>query len=155
LDPAFVPCLAVFQGFQNGDTTQAALYGPSPSTCTGILSNGVFDLEVPRHFVVPNTQQWNLTLQRSLGKLWVLEVVYVGTHAVHLRETRDSLVAQNASAARPITIPGALCNGNPCVITANTIMNAPARSPIQAINGYSGFQLFANDAYSHYHSVQT
>jgi Carboxypeptidase regulatory-like domain/TonB dependent receptor len=155
LDPAFVPCLAVFQGFPGGDTTQAAMYGPSPSTCTGILSNGVFDLQVPRHFVVPNTQQWNITVQRSLGKQWVLEAGYVGTHAVHLRETRDSLDSRDASPAHPITIPGALCNGNPCVITANTISNAPARSPIQAINGYSGFQLFANDAYSHYHSLQT
>jgi hypothetical protein len=40
-------------------------------------------------------------------------------------------------------------------ITTNTFANAIARSRAQGINGYSGFQLFANDAYSHYHSLQT
>jgi hypothetical protein len=41
------------------------------------------------------------------------------------------------------------------VITTNTFANAVARSRAQGINGYAGFQLFANDAYSHYHSLQT
>ena len=155
LDPAFVPCLAVFQGFPGNDTTQAANYGASPGNCNGILSNAVFDLQVPRHFVVPNTQQWNLTIQRSLGKQWVLEVGYVGTHAVHLRETRDSLDSRNATAANPVVISSPSCPGGQCVITANTLDNAIARSRAQGINGYSGFQLFADDAYSHYHSLQT
>jgi hypothetical protein len=105
---------------------------------------------------VPNTQQWNLTLQRSLGKQWVLEVGYVGTHTVHLRETRDSLEAQDASPAHPVNINNpTFCNPNPCVITTNTFANAIARSVDQGINGYSGFQLFADDAYSHYNSLQT
>jgi len=37
----------------------------------------------------------------------------------------------------------------------NTFSNAVARSLAQGINGYAGFQLFANDAYSHYHSLQS
>jgi hypothetical protein len=41
------------------------------------------------------------------------------------------------------------------VITTNTFNNAVARSRAQGINGYAGFQLFADDAYSHYHSLQT
>jgi len=40
-------------------------------------------------------------------------------------------------------------------ITANTFGNAVARSRAQGVNGYNGFQLFANDAYSHYNSLQT
>ena len=157
LDPNFVPCLAVFQGFPGGDTTQAANYGPaSGSACPGpLLSTNVFDLQVPRHFVVPNTQQWNLTVQRSLGKQWVLEVGYVGTHAVHLRETRDSLASRDASPANPVKIDSPFCTPSPCVITTNTFANAAARSRAQGINGYAGFQVFANDAYSHYHSLQT
>jgi len=145
----------VFQGFPGNDTTQAANYGASPGNCSGILSNAVFDLQVPRHFVVPNTQQWNLTIQRSLGKQWVLEIGYVGTHAVHLRETRDSLNSRNATPANPVVISSPFCPGGQCVITANTLDNAVARSRAQGINGYAGFQLFANDAYSHYHSLQT
>jgi hypothetical protein len=158
LDPNFVPCLNVFQGFPGGDTTQGATYGQaSGSGCPGPLNSlGIFGLTVPRHFVVPSTQQWNLTVQHSLGRQWVLEVGYVGTHAIHLRETRDALQSQNATTANPVNINSpAFCNPNPCVITTNTFNNAIARSRAQGINGYSGFQLFANDAYSHYNSLQT
>src|SRR4029077_4933416 len=157
LDPSFVPCLSVFQGFPAGDTTQAANYGAaSGNACPGpLLSTNIFGLQVPKHFVVPSTQQWNLTIQRALGRQWVLEVGYIGTHAVHLRETRDSLQSQRASVANPVTIDSPFCNPNPCQITTNTFNNAVARSLVQGINGYAGFQLFANDAYSHYHSLQT
>lgn len=163
LDPTFVPCLSVFQGFPGGDTNQAPNYGPaSGSACPGpLLSTNIFGLGVPRNFVVPSTQQWNLTVQRALAKQWVLEVGYVGTHAVHLRETRDNLQSQRASAANPVVVPGASCDGTvvgpsaSCSITTNTFSNAVARSRAQGINGYAGFQLFANDAYSHYHSLQT
>src|SRR4029077_2856394 len=109
-------------------------------------------LQVPRNFKVPNTQQWNLTVQRSLGKQWLLEVGYIRKHAVHLRETRDNLQAQDA-AAHPITLTDT--SGKSYTITTNTVNNAIARSRVQGINGYAGFQLFANDAYSHYHSLQT
>jgi len=157
LDPNFVPCLNVFQGFPGGDTTQAANYGQaSGSGCPGPLNSlGIFGLAVPQHFVVPSTQQWNLTVQRSLGRQWVLEVGYVGTHSVHLRETRDSLQSQNATTTNPVNISSSFCNPNPCAITTNTFANAVARSRAQGINGYNGFQLFANDAYSHYNSLQT
>jgi carboxypeptidase family protein len=158
LDPAFVPCLSVFQGFPGGDTTQAANYGAATgSACPGpLLSTNIFGLQVPQHFVVPSTQQWNLTVQRSLGHEWVLEVGYIGTHAVHLRETRDNLQSQRASQANPVTIDSsAFCHPNPCQITTNTFGNAIARSRVQGINGYAGFQLFANDAYSHYQSLQS
>jgi hypothetical protein len=157
LDPTFVPCLAVFQGFPGNDTTQAANYGnASGAACPGpLLSTNIFGLQVPRHFVVPSTQQWNLTFQRALGKQWVLEVGYVGTHAVHLRETRDNLQSQRASQTNPVKISSSFCSPNPCVITTNTLANAVARSRAQGVNGYAGFQLFANDAYSHYHSLQT
>jgi hypothetical protein len=150
LDPGFVPCLNVFQGFPGGDTTQAANYGTaSGAACPGPLQTlGIFGLAVPRHFVVPSTQQWNLTVQHSLGKQWVLEVGYVGTKGTHLRETRDALQSQDATPTNPVVVGGAS-------ITTNTFANAIARSRAQGINGYSGFQLFANDAYSHYNSLQT
>jgi hypothetical protein len=150
LDPGFVPCLNVFQGFPGGDTTQAANYGTaSGAACPGPLQTlGIFGLAVPRHFVVPSTQQWNLTVQHSLGKQWVLEVGYVGTKGTHLRETRDALQSQDATPTNPVVVGGAS-------ITTNTFANAIARSRAQGINGYNGFQLFANDAYSHYNSLQT
>ncbi len=117
-----------------------------------VPSQFLFGLTVPRHFVAPNTQQWNLTLQRALGKQWVLEVGYVGTHAVHLRETRTSIQARLASPSNPIVLTDT--RGNTFSITKNTTSNGPARSNNAGINGYNGFQLFADDAYSHYHSLQ-
>jgi Carboxypeptidase regulatory-like domain len=147
LSPLYVPVLSQFQGFTGSNTALAPIYNGT--------SINLFALQVPQHFVVPNTQQWNLTMQRSLAKQWVLEVGYVGTHAVHLRETSNNLQSAQATPANPIKLSGPLCNPNPCVITQNTIANAPARSLAQGINGYSGFEYFADDAYSHYNSLQT
>jgi hypothetical protein len=157
LDPAWLPCLAQFTGFVDGngnptnDTNQFGTY----KSCTGPGVNttqNLFVLEVPRHFRVPNTQQWNLTLQRELGKRWVLEVGYVGTRGIHLRETRDGIQSVNASPANPFTVTDT--NGNSLQITANTFANAIARTPTPGLNGYSGYQIFANDAYSIYHALQ-
>ena len=100
-----------------------------------------------------------MTIQRDLGKDWVLEVGYVGTHAVHLRETRTNIQARLASPSEPVTLTGA--NGNGSVIDPSaSCANQPRPQrtgalPIPAINGYGGFQIFANYAYSHYHSLQT
>jgi hypothetical protein len=159
LSANFIPCQAAFLGFPanaqapNGDTTQAGQFGCASGSPGSIPTPYLFVLAVPRHFVVPSTQQWNLTAQRELAKQWVLEVGYVGTHATHLRETRTNLPALLATPADPITVTDV--NGNTYNITENTIANGPMRSPTPAINGYGGFQIFANDAYSHYHSLQT
>jgi hypothetical protein len=156
LSGAWLPCLAQLTGFPlvGGvpDTTQAASYnacsGPGVNT-----TQNLFVLEVPRHFVVPNTQQWNLTLQRDLGRKWVLEVGYVGTKGTHLRETRDAIQSVNASPAHPFAVTDT--SGNTYQITTNTFANAIARTPTPGLNGYSGYQIFANDAYSIYHSLQS
>ncbi len=153
LDPNFVPCLGVFQGFTGNDSTSFPIYGCNGSGPGLIASQNIFGLVVPRHFVAPNTQQWNLTIQRALGKSWVLEVGYVGTHAVHLRETRTNIEARLASIANPIHLVAD--DGTPFDITETTSANGPARSANPGINGYSGMQIFADDAYSHYHSLQT
>jgi hypothetical protein len=153
LDPNFVPCLGVFDGFVNNDPTSFPNYSCASGSPGVVPSQFLFGLTVPRHFVAPNTQQWNLTLQRALGKQWVLEVGYIGTHAVHLRETRTSIQARLASVTNPIVLTDT--TGTPFTITTNTTSNGPARSNNAGINGYNGFQLFADDAYSHYHSLQT
>ncbi|HKT48547.1 MAG TPA: TonB-dependent receptor, partial [Candidatus Acidoferrales bacterium] len=153
LDPNFVPCLGVLQGFTNDDTTQGPIFGCNGSTPGVIASQNIFGLVVPRKFVAPNTQQWNLTVQRSLGRNWILEVGYVGTHSVHLRETRTNIEARIASAADPINLVAD--DGTPFSITETTLANGPARSANPGINGYNGMQIFADDAYSHYHSLQT
>jgi Carboxypeptidase regulatory-like domain/TonB dependent receptor len=153
LDPGFVPCLGALQGFPGGDTTQFPNYGCASGSPGLVPSNLLFVLTVPRKFVVPSTQQWNFTIQRELPKNWILEVGYVGTHAIHLRETRTNIQAKLATATHPITVTAE--DGTPFTITESTAANAPARSNLNGVNGYGGFQIFANDAYSHYHSLQT
>jgi hypothetical protein len=153
LDPNFVPCLGAFQGFTNNDTTNAPIYGCANGSPGVFPSQNIFGLVVPRHFIAPNTQQWNLTVQHALGRNWVLEVGYVGTHTVHLRETRTDIEASLATAAHPISITAT--NGTVYKITQSTVNNGQARSNNAGINGYSGMQIFADDAYSHYHSLQT
>jgi len=156
LSAAWLPCLAQFTGFVNGsgnptnDTTQTGTY----NSCTGPGANStqnLFVLEVPRHFVVPNTQQWNLTIQRELGRNWVLEAGYVGTRGIHLRETRDAIQSVDAI-KHPFTVTDT--SGNSYTITTDTFANAIARTPTPGLNGYSGYQIFANDAYSIYHALQ-
>src|SRR5215469_12015932 len=158
LSGAWLPCLAQFTGFVDGsgnpttDTTQIGTY----NSCSGPGVNttqNLFVLEVPRHFKVPNTQQWNLTVQQELGKKWILEVGYVGTRGIHLRETRDGIQSVNATAQKPFTVTDN--NGVSYQITQNTFDNAIARTPTPGLNGYSGYQIFANDAYSTYHALQT
>src|SRR5258706_15861328 len=57
--------------------------------------------------------------------------------------------------ALPISLTVTLADGSTVQITESTVANGIARSALQGVNGYSGMQLFANDAYSHYHSFQT
>jgi hypothetical protein len=152
LSGAWLPCLAHLTSFTpNSPTGQDGTYA-----CTGgpgvNSTQNLFVLEVPRHFVVPNTQQWNVTIQRDLGRKWVLEVGYVGTKGTHLRETRDAIQSVNASPSNPFTVTDS--SGNTYQITDNTFSNAIARTPTPGLNGYSGYQIFANDAYSVYHSFQ-
>ena len=157
LDTTYLPCLSVLQAnpfpIVGGvpDTTQFGNY-VNTAGCTGVGSVGIFGLEVPRNFKVPNTQQWNLTLQRELGKRWVLELGYVGTKGTHLRETRDGIQALNATPANPVIVHDV--NGTAYSITANTFANGINRTPTPGLNGYSGYQLFANDASSHYNAFQ-
>jgi len=148
LSVGWLPCLAQLTSFPdpNGAPTYGGCSGPGLDS-----TQNLFVLEVPRHFVVPNTQQWNLTIQRELGRNWVLELGYVGTRGIHLRETRDAIQSVDASKT-PFTVTDNL--GNPYTITTNTFANAIARTPAPGLNGYSGYQLFANDAYSIYHALQ-
>src|SRR5712691_9171567 len=66
---------------------------------------------------------------------------------------RTSIQAKLATAANPLKVTAE--DGTPFMITESTTGNGVARSNLQGLNGYGGFQLFANDAYSHYHSLQT
>jgi hypothetical protein len=155
ISPAFVPVVAQLNGFT--DASGNPTNPPNDTSQFPQYINGnslnLFALQVPRHFRVPSVQQWNVTIQRSLGHNWVFEAGYVGSHTVHLRETHDALQSILVSPQNPLNVT--LANGTVLPITTNTVANALARTHFQGINGYSGFEIFADDAYAHYHSFQT
>ncbi|HEV8075060.1 MAG TPA: carboxypeptidase-like regulatory domain-containing protein [Candidatus Acidoferrum sp.] len=160
LSPAFVPQPSFFTTFPgtctlgNGATGVLSQCGAS---FTGNVSS-LIALQVPQHWVAGTTQQWNLGVQRELGRQWFLEVGYVGTKGTHLRSTYDPAEATLASPQNPVVIPGVNCNGTKgpgaqCSIVDNTVENAPARSPYLGI-GPANFEAFAPNSDSHYHSLQ-
>jgi hypothetical protein len=159
ISSGFVPCAGVFDSFpinpstNQPDTTAFPNYICAPGSTGTLPAQFLFVLAVPRHYVVPSTQAWNLTLQRDLGKNWILEVGYVGNHTIHLRETRTNVQSKLVTAANPMVVTGT--GGTQYTITESTPTNGVIRSNLQGVNGYGGMQLFANDAYSHYHSLQT
>lgn len=149
IDPAYVPVYSRLQGFVNGqgnptrDTTQTPVYTGNSEIYLG--------LEVPTRYVNPSTQQWNISLQQSLGRGWVLEAGYVGTKGTNLRETRDLNQSIDAR-TNPLTLTAT--DGTNYTITQNTLANVNARAPYPGL-GVAGFQIFANDANSNYNSLQT
>jgi hypothetical protein len=156
IDPNFVPCAGVLapQAFGTpADTTTFPSYTCASGSPGLVPAQDLFVLAVPRHYVVPATQSWNLTIQRDLGRNWVMEIGYVGDHSIHLRETSTPVQAKLATAANPIFVTGS--DGVTYKITESTSSNAVARSNLQGVNGYGGMQIFANNAYSHYNSLQT
>jgi hypothetical protein len=117
--------------------------------------NSLISLQVPLHWVAGTTQQWNLTIQRELGRNWFAEVGYVGTKGTHLRSTYDPAEAKLVSPQNPIILQGVSCNGAPapCKVVDNTAENVSARSPFLGI-APANFEAFAPNSDSIYHSLQ-
>jgi hypothetical protein len=150
IDPNFVPQPSQLLGFVDPTTGMPT----SDPNMFPIFSGSTFSftaLATPQRFVVPNTQQWNLSVQHSLPKDWVVELGYVGTKSTHLADLLDPMQARLASPQNPITVQDVF--NNTYVITQNTQLNVGARSPILGLNP-RGFFLFDNSATSRYHSMQ-
>ena len=146
---SFVPTASILQGFvdANGNPT-------TNTTQTPVFSGNVigsFGLMVPRKWISPTLQQWNLTVERSLGRGWVFHLGYIGTHGSHLRETSDRNLAILASPQNPLTVTAQ--NGAKYVITQNTAANINARAPFLGL-APGAYEAFVPDANSHYHALQ-
>jgi Carboxypeptidase regulatory-like domain len=153
---AFVPTPSIFQGFTSTgcSATGQPITPTMDTTMTPCYTGnviGTFGLMVPRRWQSPTLQQWNLTLERSLGHGWVLDVGYVGTHGLHLRETSDRDLATLVSPQNPITLTAP--NGTKYVITQNTVANNLARAPFQGL-APAAYEAFIPDANSHYNALQ-
>jgi hypothetical protein len=160
LDPAFVPSPAIFTGFQPSCTLANGNASTLPQQCGPGFSgnvNSLITLQVPLHWIAATTQQWNLTVQRELGRNWLAEIGYVGTKGTHLRATYDPAQATLATPAHHVTIPGINCDGTSgpgaqCIIMDSTAENASARSPFLGI-APANFESFAPISDSHYNGL--
>jgi hypothetical protein len=157
--PRFVPTTTLFRGFSasgacNGDWTADTTNG---FPC--FSGNLLYDLitAIPRRFVSPTTQQWNLTVQRSLGRNWALQLGYIGTKGTHLREINQNDQARLASPQQPIMVtvkdPNSPNFGTTYAITQNTASNIYVRLPYLGMYPYAYYQ-YAADANSHYHAFE-
>ncbi|MBZ5614066.1 MAG: hypothetical protein LAO23_08675 [Acidobacteriia bacterium] len=150
----YVPTAAILQGF-------ASCSFPTPQACSPSFSgnvNSLIQLTVPLHWVAGTTQQWNLTIQRELGRDWFMELGYVGTKGTRLRSTFDPDQATLATPQNPVTITGAGCanlqaQGLSCQIVDSTVENASARAPYLGI-APPDFEDFAPNSDSHYSALQ-
>jgi len=146
----FVPQPSFLVGFIN-PMTGTPTADPNMYPIFSGSTYGETAMSVPLHYVSPSTQQWNLSVQRSLPKSWVMEVGYVGAKGTHLSALLDPMQARLASPQNPITVQDVF--GNTYSITQNTQLNVGARSPQLGLNPRGYFQ-FVNSATSHYNSLQ-
>ena len=150
IDPNFVPQPSFLVGFIDPTTGQPT-NDPNMYPIFSGSTYGETAMSVPLRYVSPSTQQWNLSVQRSLPRNWVMEVGYVGAEGMHLPALLDPMQALLASPQNPITVQDVF--GNSYTITQNTQLNVGARSPQLGINPRGYFQ-FVNSATSHYNSLQ-
>jgi len=150
VDPNFVPQASHLVGFIDPTTGQPT----ADPNMYPIFSGSTYAftaMSVPQRYLSPSTQQWNLSVQRSLPSNWLLELGYVGTKGTHLSDVLDPMQARLASAQNPIVVQDVY--GNTYTITQNTQLNVGARSPVLGLNPRGFFQ-FSNDATSRYNSLQ-
>jgi hypothetical protein len=159
----YVPTAAILQSFATSCTLGNGAPSTLPQQCGPSFSgnvNGLIQLAVPLHWVAGTTQQWNLTIQRELGRDWFVELGYVGTKGTRLRSTYDPDQATLATTTHPVTITGVGCANlqaqtpaQSCTITDSTVENASARAPYLGI-APGDFEDFAPNSDSHYNALQ-
>ncbi len=150
IDPNFVPQPSHLVGFID-PTTGLPTSDPNMYPIFSGSTYGLTAMSTPLRYVSPSTQQWNLSVERSLPRNWVLELGYVGAKDTHLSDVLDPIQATLASPQNPIVVQDVY--GNSYNITQNTALNVGARSPVLGLNPRGFFQ-FGNDATSRYNSLQ-
>lgn len=157
----YVPVASILQSFgapcKLGNQVPAFAADECGANFNGTV-NSLIELAVPLHWIAGTTQQWNLTVERELGREWFLEIGYVGTKGTHLRSTFDPDQATLATPQSPVTVTGAGCTnlkaaGQSCTIVDSTAENVSARAPFLGI-APADFEDFAPNSDSHYNALQ-
>jgi hypothetical protein len=142
-NPANVPL------FANDSGQLCANFGGTATNCSINLAS--FS-SVPPNAKTPYNQQFNLGVQRDLGKSWSLELDYVGSHYLRGLGIYTPFLAALASPTNPITVVDA--NGVSHTITVNTVNNEPLRVSALGLSRRRGARVDGNIGFAIYHSAQ-
>ena len=139
--PQYVPVQSYFAGVSgnvNDPSATVNWVNASGQLCQisgGSATNCSIDLTTyptaDENLHSPYTQQWNLTVQRELGRNWALEVGYIGSHGIGGIAIWSPYQAKLASPAAPIAVKDIA--GKQYTITTNTLANVTLRGPILGI----------------------
>jgi len=154
----YVPVPGFFQGFPTAGCTLGNGVTGIPTQCGAAFSGNVpstFALQVPLHWVIGTTQQWNFSVQRQLGHDWFAELGYVGTKGSRLRADYDPNQATLATPQNPVTLPYNCLTGGAgsCTIVDSTVENAGGRAPYYPVSP-GLLEVFAPNSDSHYNAFQ-
>lgn len=167
---AFIPSPTFFAGLRNVVTGLAATDPNDPNvapifvnsagqrclnyggTATNCSINLASFTSAPLDAYTPYTQQYNLTLQREIGRGWAVEVGYVGTHYTGGIGIWDPFLAPLYSPSNPRTVRD--ISGNTYTITANTVNNEELRHDIIGLSRKRGSRYSGNIGFADYDSLQ-
>jgi len=145
--PPFAQVQVLFDA-ENGSSTEQQPFNPTlpaansyPIFVPRVTGSAQTLYPVDPHITDPYTQEYNLNLQSSLGRDYLLEVGYVGTHSLHLPGGTEFNQALLASPQHPI-------NGE----TANTGANLTNRLPYAGVA--AGSILYQTRFPANYNSLQ-
>ncbi len=104
---------------------------PDPATYRLPVNNTAQIRSWPTRNTIPYVQQWNLSLQKEIGKNYVAELNYVGNHGVKLYGAYEG--------NQPTPGPGAVNSRRPLggIVTSGSVLSV-APWVTSAYNGFSG-----------------
>src|SRR5690242_1764932 len=114
-----------------------------------------------RNFHAPYNQEWNLSLQREIGKGWAAEVAYVGSHyvgGIGIFNPFVQLAAPSATTIAPGVVAGPITvtdsSNRTYTITTNTLNNIALRSGQLGFDVSKGARFNGNIGFALYHALQ-
>ncbi|HJS23668.1 MAG TPA: carboxypeptidase-like regulatory domain-containing protein [Pyrinomonadaceae bacterium] len=167
---AFIPSASFFAGLRNVVTGAAATDPNDPNvgpifvnaagqrclnyggTATNCSINLASFTSAPLDAYTPYTQQYNVTLQREIGRGWAVEVGYIGTRYTGGIGIWDPFLADLYSPSNPRTVRD--INGNTYTITRNTVNNEELRHDIIGLSRRRGSRYSGNIGFADYDSFQ-
>jgi hypothetical protein len=92
--PPYDPTVAFTRYLGGLDDPWTALPGgnpyPIPNTQNSKFPAGILYQELDPNFRPPYVHQWNLSIQRQIGREWMATANYIGNSTIHLTNIRDS-----------------------------------------------------------------